>query len=380
MEDKKPHILIISTSPLSYTETFIKAHVELLDGKIFNIYGWGLDYNNSDGISLRDLYSVKTYRKWFSLLPHFLFFRMQQESSKKNTNEMLIKRYLKDNKIDVVLAEYGMTGSFITPICREVQIPLIVHFHGIDASSYEILERFKEGYQNMFDYATWVIGVSKRMVNDIVKMGCPKKKVVYNLYGPNRDFCDVRPNYQSNNIIAVGHQNFKKAPYLTILAFHQVLKKHPNLKLHFAGGGELLEVSMNTALALGIENQVIFHGKLQRSEVLELIKKSFLFVQHSIIAMDGNSEGTPVAILESMMAGLPVVSTIHAGIPDVVLNNETGILVNEKDVDAMAEAITKIVEDRALAEKMGQAGRQRALARFEIEQHIQKLNQLIKEI
>ena len=83
MEDKKPHILIISTSPLSYTETFIKAHVELLDGKIFNIYGWGLDYNNSDGISLRDLYSVKTYRKFFHYYRTFFFLECNRKVVKR---------------------------------------------------------------------------------------------------------------------------------------------------------------------------------------------------------------------------------------------------------------------------------------------------------
>jgi glycosyltransferase involved in cell wall biosynthesis len=378
--EKEKNILVISTSKLSYTETFVKAHLEQLKGRVFHLYGWDLDYKTINNESLRQLYPLKKASRLKSLLPHYIYFRLQQRKNKYYTKEALIKRFMLEHEIDLVLAEYGTSGSFITPICKDLKVPLIVHFHGIDASKYELLETFKEGYQAMFKYASYVIAVSQRMLRDIINMGCPEEKVIYNIYGPNEEFTAIAPNYKSNNIIAIGHQNFKKAPYLTILAFNKVVTKHPNIKLHFAGGGELLEVSVNLVNALGIQDKVVFHGKLPRKDVIALLKESFLFVQHSVVARDGNSEGTPVAILESMMAGLPVVSTYHAGIPDVVINGETGFLVDEKDVDAMADAISTLVKDRSKAERMGQAGRERAFKEFHIDKHINKLNELIDSI
>lgn len=375
---KEKHILVISTSNLSYTETFVRAHLEKLDGKIYHLYGWDLDYKTNNK-SLKELYQLEKPSRLKSLLPHYIFFRLEQKRKKEYTKEALIKRYIKDNQIDVVLAEYGMSGSFIAPICKELKLPLIVHFHGIDASKYDLIEEFRERYQAMFSVASYVIAVSQRMLKDLIEMGCSKEKVIYNVYGPNEEFTAITPNYDSNNIIAIGHQNFKKAPYLTILAFSKVLEEYPELKLHFAGGGELLEVSINIVKALSLEDKVIFYGKLSSKEVVNLMKDSFLFVQHSIVASDGNSEGTPVAILESMMAGLPVVSTYHAGIPDAVLNGETGLLVNENDVSAMADAIISLVKDRVKAQQLGEAGRKRALKEFHIEKHINKLNELIND-
>lgn len=94
------------------------------------------------------------------------------------------------------------------------------------------------------------------------------------------------------------------------------------------------------------------------------------FLQHSIVAADGNSEGAPVGIIEASAAGLPVVSTLHAGIPDVIINNETGLLVNEHDVDAMGERIFNLIQDKTYAQAMGQKSRQRIREKFTMKRHI----------
>lgn len=378
---RKKNILIVSQAKVSYTETFIRAHIEKLDGKIFCLYGWNLDFKTDDNIPLAQLYAPKTnlVNKFETLLPQYFYFRLKQKRKKHSTKEALINRYIKDNNIDLVFAEYGTSGGFIAPVCAELQVPLIVHFHGIDASKYELINEFKSKYLEMFKHATYIIAVSHRMANDIINMGCPKEKVVYNPYGPNEDFNAVSINYDSNNIIAIGHQNFKKAPYLTLLAFEKVLEQKPELRLHFVGGGELLEISKNIAIALHIEDKVIFHGKKSREELIPIIKEAFLFVQHSIIAMDGNSEGTPVAILEAMFSGLPIISTIHAGIPDVVVDGTTGLLVKELDIDHMASSILELANDRAKAKKMGENGQKRAHENFTMERHITKLDKLIEQ-
>jgi colanic acid/amylovoran biosynthesis glycosyltransferase len=381
MKSKK-NILIVTPHKIGQTETFIRAHIEQLNGNVFHLHGWELDFKTADDLPLKDLYAPKktAFHQLKSLLPHYLYFRLRQREHLKYTKEALIIRYIKAHNIDVVFAEYGTSGSFITPICKALDIPLIVHFHGFDASRYDILERYKEGYDLMFKVAKQVIVVSKAMAKALKQLGCPEDKLVLNTYGPHPVYTEATVDYQSNYVISVGRHTYKKAPYLTILAFQKVLEQHPHLKLKMIGVGELLDVSKNLVKSLGLELNIILLGGLERQEIIKHLETAFLFVQHSIVAYNGDSEGTPVGIIEAMAAGLPVVSTRHAGIPDVVVENETGFLVHEGDVDAMSKAIIKLVENRKLVSELGTNGKVFIEKNFTLEKHIDTLNDIITNI
>jgi glycosyltransferase involved in cell wall biosynthesis len=378
----KKNILIVSPSKVGLTETFIRAHIERLDGNVTYLYGYALDFKTDDDINLKDYYAQPpSYAdRLLSLLPHYLFFRINIKRQKEFTREALIQRFIQENKIDVVLAEYGTSGSFITPICKALNVPLIVHFHGFDASKYRVLEEFKDGYRLMYDYAFKIIVVSNAMKRALSQNGCKEEKLALNTYGPHSDYLNVNVDYKTNNIIAVGRHTFKKAPYLTILAFQRVIAKHPNLILTMVGTGELYGVSKHLISSLGLENKIILTGGLPRPEIIKYLRSSFLYIQHSVIADNGDSEGTPVGIIEAMAAGLSVVSTRHAGIPDVVIENETGFLVDEGDIVQMANHIIALVEDRNLAAKMGANGRQRIVAEYSMDKHIELLNEIIREL
>ena len=378
----KKNILIVSPAKISLTETFIRAHIDQLYGNVFYLYGWDLDFKTQSGISLSELYRPGSsfLTKLKSLLPHYIYFRLDQKRKKNYTKQALIKRYLQEHQIDVVLAEYGTAGSFITPICKNLDIPLLVHFHGFDASREDILNTFKKGYQLMFSYAIKIIVVSHAMKQALVGQGCPETKLLINTYGPHSGYLNIKPNLESNYIISIGRHTYKKAPYLTILAFRKVLKKHPYLKLKMIGDGELFDVSKNLVKSLGLENNIILLGALERKEIIKHLQSAFLFVQHSLVALNGDSEGTPVGIIEAMAAGLPVVSTRHAGIPDVVIENETGFLVDEGDIDAMAEQIITLLNNRDLAGSFGKKGNERILSEFTLQKHIATIDRLIEEI
>ena len=104
------------------------------------------------------------------------------------------------------------------------------------------------------------------------------------------------------------------------------------------------------------------------------------FVQHSLVAPDGDSEGNPVAVMEAQLSGLPVVATRHAGIPEVVLEGKSGLLVDEGDEDSMAQAIVQFVLDPELAARLGDCGRQRIQEGFTIEHHLNQVTQLLLQV
>jgi len=144
------------------------------------------------------------------------------------------------------------------------------------------------------------------------------------------------------------------------------------------GDGPLLPGCRELVKSLAIEEGVTFLGAQPPSVVREEMRRARCFVQHSVVASSGDSEGTPVAILEAGATGLPVVSTRHAGIPDVVVEGETGLLVAEHDVEGMAQCMLAVAQDPELAGRLGRAGRARIETCFSIERSIGGLWRIIQ--
>lgn len=243
-----------------------------------------------------------------------------------------------------------------------------------------MLDKYHNKYIKLFQDAQKIVVVSEHMKEAIVKIDCDTNKIIYSPAGPALGFFEISPSFQAQQLLAVGRFVDKKAPHLTLLAFHKVLKKVPNATLVMAGDGPLWSVCKDLVKALEMGNVVKFVGRISTEEHQRLLEKSMGFVQHSKVTEDGDSEGTPVAILEASAAGLPIVSTLHAGIPNTVNNNVTGFLVPENDVEAMAEKMLFLLNDKVLAKKMGAAGKAYVSVNFTLEKHIQKLTEHIEAV
>ncbi len=144
----------------------------------------------------------------------------------------------------------------------------------------------------------------------------------------------------------------------------KVIEKIPYARLIMSGDGPLLNSTKNIVKILGIEDNVIFTGIITPEEYRAFLLHCRAYVQHSIIADDGDMEGTPVAIMEASAAGVSVISTIHAGIPDIIIDGKTGFLNKELDVDGMAANMILLLEDKDLAVRLGNAGKQRMSEHF----------------
>jgi glycosyltransferase involved in cell wall biosynthesis len=165
----------------------------------------------------------------------------------------------------------------------------------------------------------------------------------------------------------------KKAHFLTILAFERARRQCPEIRLSFAGDGPLLDSCKQLIRALRLEGVVEFLGVVSHDKVPAMIRSFRGFVQHSVTAPSGDSEGNPVAVMEAGASGLPVVSTRHAGIPDTVAHGETGLLSEELDIDSMANHIALLARDPSLAATMGENARARIQNFFSMERSIQGL-------
>lgn len=358
-------IAICTVNFSAYSETFIKAQIDLLPASLVLHAGWlPTRYDNDLPIQNRFAFLIHT------------FFRIAFNLNVL-TPQRAVGSILKKKGIAVVLAQYGPGGAAMLPVCKRLGLPLVVHFHGFDASENNTLDQYKLAYREMFDYAAHIIAVSKAMKQKLITLGCKEEKIVWIPCGPQDLFFEGNSNQQSNTFFAVGRFVDKKAPYLTILAFNELVRRYPEARLRMAGDGELLNTCRNIVKALNLNDKVTFLGVLTPEQIQKEMNSALAFVQHSVVADSGDSEGTPVAVLEAQASGLPVIATRHAGIPDVVIDGQTGLLVDEADVYGMGAAMQQIFSDRALAKTMGDAGRTRVKNHFSMEQYIKTLRKLL---
>ena len=364
--------ICIATPTLDvYSETFIRTHLECLPFEVFTLSGSRLD-QTSGGSILRESTLDRLFNYPSRKLSHF------------NEQEFVSNRqakWLKSNQIDVVLAEYGFTGLHVIQACVKTGIPVVVHFHGFDAHNNEAMEPYLEAYRKMFAQASAIVGVSRSMISQLSHLGAPKSKLHYIPYFVDPDyFTPVSPPSALPVFLSVGRFVEKKAPHLTLLAFARVLEVVPEARLEMAGDGPLYGACQWQAEALGIEHAVTFHGSKSHQWIKEAMNRVKAFVQHSVKAINGDSEGTPVAVLEAQCSRLPVIATRHKGISDVVIDGKTGFLCEEGDVKGMADAMIRLLAmSKDEYENMGYLARKNILTDFSKKKTIGSLAKVIQD-
>ncbi len=365
----KKNIALISPSENAYSETFIQQHKNNLEGNIIFYFNGSLPKENDIEGKLVN----RTQSLFYKVLRKI-------KITKFNANELALIKSFKKQKIQVIVAEYGTTGVAVLNVCKYLKLPLIPIYHGYDASIKEVLADYKTRYQKLFEYSSNIIAVSHRIKETLIGLGCDEQKIVVTPCAPDNLFFRITPNFKNPLFIGVGRFVDKKAPYYTILAFYKVLKEFPKAKLIIAGNGPLYNTCENLIKYFEISNNVELLGVITPKELSKYFKEALAFVQHSITANNGDKEGTPVAVLEASAAGLPVISTFHAGIPDVIINGETGFLVDEHDVDEMAAKMMVLLKNYGKAKSMGSEGKLNIKNHFSKKHHINILNQVILEV
>ncbi len=363
-------VCVITPNRDAYSETFIHAHTQRIPGNLRVLYGIS-PICKEDG---HPLVSKHPAARLFAAVTR----RVLREPG-DYAQRRALTRFLVTNRINAVLAEYGPTGVAVLDACSRARVPLVVHFHGFDAYHRSTLETYGQAYPRLFESAAAIIAVSRDMERALVSLGALRERLFYNPYGVDTSFfTGGDPAAAGPVFVAVGRFVEKKAPHLVVLAFAEVRKACPDARLIMVGDGPLWGVTRHLARALEVADAIEFLGPRPHSEVAAIMRQARAFVQHSVVASDGDTEGTPVAILEAGATGLPVVATRHGGIPDVVLSGKTGFLVDEEDVRTMAEDMILLAKDPLLADRLGCAARMRIASEYSMEKGIRGLLHLLE--
>ncbi len=148
---------------------------------------------------------------------------------------------------------------------------------------------------------------------------------------------------------------------------------HPNLEYNIIGDGELKEYFEKLIAELNVAHVVKLLGWKQQKEIVEILNTCHIFVAPSVTGTDGNQDAPVNTLKEAMAMGLPVISTLHGGIPELVEDGVSGFLVPERDADAIAQKLTYLIKHSQDWQKMGKAGRKRVEENYEIT----KLNEMM---
>lgn len=263
-----------------------------------------------------------------------------------------LKKEVQAFKPDIIHLQFGYEGlRFIDNYPNIQKTPIIVHFRGYDASQKLTNRAYVKRLKGLLNTGNiYSISVSESLVKNL-----KKSRIQFNnhprILHSNTDLDYFkRSNYQIDNnvfrLIQVSSFREKKGHEITLNALRLYIDKtgDTSILLIFTGeksGNQYLRIQ-KMVNDLKLESFVDFVGHVNRQQVKSLLEESHCAILHSITTSDGDQEGIPNALMEAMAMEMPVISTYHSGIPELVKENECTILVEERDIDSYVNAIIRI--------------------------------------
>jgi len=287
-------------------------------------------------------------------------YNLKMKASKKISLEVL--RHFKIPPINVAYIDYATTGVLLREYLQEKKIPCVIHVHGYDVTSATIDTAYVYELRNLFKVASHFITASNYMKRLLILLGCDERKISVIRYGV--DVSKITPMRWEKRIesgpgiIFLGRLTAKKQPIALLLAFKKVLNEVPDAYLSIIGDGPMRSEVENKIRSLGIQEKVKLHGAMSREDAFKILNYHWVYAQHSVASNDGDHEGFAISIAEAAAHELPVVSTLHDGIPENVIDGKTGYLVREFDYESMADRIVQLLRDPFEAKEMGIKGRE----------------------
>ena len=282
---------------------------------------------------------------------------------------------------DIIHCHFGPCGNFALYLksLRAIRGKLITSLHGYDMSNY-IQVHGKEVYNDLFTKGDLFLPISERWRGDLIKLGCKEDKIIVHRMGIDINkfpFRSTVPLSNDNfNILTIGRLVEKKGVEYGIRAVAKIITEFPGVQYKIVGDGPLKESLLMLLQALNLEKNVELLGWKKQDEISKLMGWADILLAPSVTSSDGDQEGIPVVLMEASARGLPVVSSYHTGIPEIVRDRITGFLCPERDVDELASKLKDLITMPELRQEMGLAARKHA----EVHHNIENLNDRLVEI
>ena len=245
---------------------------------------------------------------------------------------------------DVFIAHFGPAGVTAAKL-RELGVirgKIATIFHGIDISSRDVLNHYTPEYQQLFRRGDLMLPISDLWAGRLQKMGCPREKIAVSRMGVDMTRFSPRPVKAPATpleIISVARLTEKKGLHVAIEACRQLKEQGVAFRYRILGIGPWERRLRTLIEQYQLEDVVEMPGFKPSHEVKAMLDNADVFLLPSVTGADGDMEGIPVALMEAMAVGIPVVSTLHSGIPELVEADKSGWLVPENDARALAQRL-----------------------------------------
>jgi len=280
----------------------------------------------------------------------------------------------KPNGFDLIHAHWVLPNGVPAALAAAVRrVPLVVSVHGSDVFLGAKAWPLSLAAAAVFRRAAAVTACSGDLRERALRLGARPATTEVIPYGV--DVAAFRPDTAAAPrvraelglepdaplVLALGRMVYKKGFGVLLESFGRVLERHPEARLVLAGYGDLREELEHRAAELGLQERVLFPGRLDRARAADYIGAADVYAVPSVLDQAGNVDGLPNTLLEGMSAARPIVASRVAGIPDVIADGLHGFLVPPGDHAALAGAITRLLDDRGLAQRLGEQARRRVL-------------------
>ena len=283
----------------------------------------------------------------------------------------------------LIHAHFGPDGVLAQPLAKALRLPLVVTFHGYDATTKEDFakksfykhRKYLRKRQGLIEGAAKFIAVSEFIKHKIMEQGFPEHKILVHYIGIDiANFQPTAGEAREPVVLFVGRLVEKKGCSYLIRAMREVQASFPEVELVVIGDGPLrAELEAEAEKTLG---RYRFLGTQPPDQVRQWMNRATIFSVPSITAESGDAEGFGMVFAEAQAMGLPVASFASGGIPEAVAHGETGLLAPEGDVAGLAGNLLRLLSDEKLWSAMSNQGQQRVRERF----HLTRQTRLLEEI
>jgi colanic acid/amylovoran biosynthesis glycosyltransferase len=293
---------------------------------------------------------------------------------------ILFEKILRSRNVALIHAHYGPVGWWALPAKRALGLPMITNFYGYDVAPvlHEEGQDWPKRRNELFADGDMFLVEGPIMCKKLIELGCPAGKVHIQriaLKIKGMPFRVRLPKAAGRVIILFAGRFYEKKGLLDALqAIRNVWPYHQNIKFRMIGDGPLMAQVQAFIVENGMEAYTNLLGFLNHSNYLKELYNADIFLHPSVTASDGDTEGgAPTTILEAQAMGLPIVSTYHADIPNIVAPNGSAFLVPERDVPALSDALMNLLDNTEQWGIMGKIGRNHVEKYHNIENEINAL-------
>ncbi len=281
--------------------------------------------------------------------------------------------FLNRKSYDIIHCQFGNFGIMGLAF-RQIGLiegKLITQFRGQDISKY-LQKRGKKVYKKLFKQGDFFVSNCEFFRKRAIKLGCDEDKIVVLGSGIDCSKFAFTPRHFPPDgkvkIATIGRLIEKKGIEYGIRAIASLAETYPNIEYNIIGDGPLKEPFQKLIQELNVGHIVKLLGWKQQEELIEILDNSHILIAPSVTAADGNQDAPVNTLKEAMAMGLPVIGTLHGGIPELIEDGISGFLVPERDSDAIADKVNYLIEHPEIWSDMGQAGRKRVETKYNMEQ------------